>query len=143
MRVNMRARAIASLVLGAAAIAVVVSVLPGSGGSGRGGAPLPAGARPRGVGLAGIAAAYGYPSRCLSITIAASDPTYARADFDHSTPCGRYDGYATAIFRRLDGAWRPVLDATGYSCPVGTLPAAVQADLDVCALTVSSVAGRQ
>jgi hypothetical protein len=38
----------------------------------------------------------------------------------------------TAIFYRTDGAWLPVLDATSYSCPVGTLPIAVQKGLGVC-----------
>jgi hypothetical protein len=38
----------------------------------------------------------------------------------------------TAIFHRVDGVWRPVLDATGYSCPNPSLSTAVQAALDVC-----------
>jgi hypothetical protein len=84
------------------------------------------------AGPAGVAAAYGYPLHCLRVTIAQTDHAYARADFDHRRPCGRYDGYVTAIFYRIDGAWLPVLDATSYSCPVATLPIAVQQELGVC-----------
>ncbi|MGO9976981.1 MAG: hypothetical protein ACLP01_30110 [Solirubrobacteraceae bacterium] len=92
-------------------------------------------AQSRRAGAEGVAAAYGYPSSCLSVTIAADDPAYARADFDRARPCGRYGGDPTAIFRRIDGAWRPVLDAVTYSCPVPSLPPAVQVDLDVCGQT--------
>ena len=80
----------------------------------------------------GVAAAYGYPQRCLSITIFPEYPEYARADFDHSQPCGRYSGYSTAIFLRVDHTWRLVLNATGYTCPVRRVPARVQAALGVC-----------
>ena len=86
----------------------------------------------RDSGPAGVAAAYGYPLRCLSITIPARDRAYARADFDRTAPCGRYEGYPTAIFHRVGGAWRPVLDAVSYSCPVASLPRSVQAELAVC-----------
>lgn len=83
-------------------------------------------------GARGVAAAYGYPPRCLAVTIPGEDPTYARADFDRSSRCGRYDGDATAIFHRVDGAWRSVVDAVSYSCPVGSLPRRVQLELGVC-----------
>jgi hypothetical protein len=83
-------------------------------------------------GAAGVAAAYGYPLRCLTVTILANDPTHARADFNHLTTCGRYTGYPTVIFHYDSGAWRIVLDAVAYFCPVDSLPAAVQTDLGVC-----------
>jgi hypothetical protein len=83
-------------------------------------------------GPAGVAAAYGYPLRCLRVTIVAADDNYARADFNHLSPCGRYTWYPTAIFHYDSGAWRPVLDAAAYSCPVHSLPAAVQTELEVC-----------
>jgi hypothetical protein len=83
-------------------------------------------------GSAGVAAAYGYPLRCLTVTIASADRSYARADYNRVSACGRYDGTATAIFRRVDGEWRPVLDATGYSCPIASLSRAVAAELAVC-----------
>jgi hypothetical protein len=86
----------------------------------------------RSRGPAGVAAAYGYPARCLSITISTRDPAYARADFDHATPCGRYDGPVTAILERLDGAWRRVFVNVNFSCPVVALPVVVQEQLDVC-----------
>jgi hypothetical protein len=86
----------------------------------------------RGPGPAGVAAAYRHPLRCLSISFATGDRDFARADFDRASPCGRYDGYATAIFQRVDGRWRSVLDSVSYACPVSTLPAAVQKSLAVC-----------
>jgi hypothetical protein len=83
-------------------------------------------------GPAGVAAAYGYPLPCLSVTIAPSDRAYARADYNRASACGRYDGTVTAIFHRVDGEWRIVLDATGYSCPIAALSRAVATELDVC-----------
>lgn len=83
-------------------------------------------------GAAGVASAYGYPPRCLSVTIAPADPSYARADYNRVSACGRYDGTVTAIFHRVDGEWRPVLDATGYACPIASLSRAVASELAVC-----------
>jgi hypothetical protein len=60
------------------------------------------------------------------------DPAFARADFDHGSPCGRYSGYSTAIFHRVDQKWQPVLEAVGYPCPVARIPPAVQRELGVC-----------
>jgi hypothetical protein len=83
-------------------------------------------------GPAGVAAAYGYPLDCLSITILAIRGSYARADFNHANPCGRYTGYPTAVFHYASGGWRPVLVVSSYLCPVSSLPVAVQTALDVC-----------
>jgi hypothetical protein len=55
-----------------------------------------------------------------------------RERFDRDDACGRFSGYATAIFHRVDGGWRPALLALGYSCPVASLPRAVQVELGVC-----------
>jgi hypothetical protein len=124
-----RATVVIVLVLAAVAMgAAVVGAL--AGGRDRAARRDTAGAEL--AGPAGVAAAYGYPPRCLSVTIAHTNHAYARADFDHSSACGRYDGYVTAIFYRIDGAWLPVLDATSYSCPVATLPTGVQNELGVC-----------
>jgi hypothetical protein len=60
-------------------------------------------------GPAGVAAAYGYPLSCLRVTISASDPAFARAEFDHHRSCGYASGFATALFHRFDGEWHPVL----------------------------------
>jgi hypothetical protein len=68
----------------------------------------------------------------LSITIPPANRTYARADFNHASPCGRYTGYPTAIFHYASGAWRPVLEAVSYRCPVESLPVPVQRELAVC-----------
>ena len=92
----------------------------------------PSSAAARDPGQAGVAAAYGYPLRCLSVTIASANRSYARADYNRVSACGRYDGTVTAIFHRVGGAWRPVLDATGYSCPIVSLSRAVATELDVC-----------
>jgi len=83
-------------------------------------------------GPAGVAAAYGYPLRCLTVTIAPANRSYARADYNRVSACGRYDGTVTAIFHRVDREWRPVLDATGYSCPIASLSRAVATELAVC-----------
>src|SRR5262249_3724381 len=80
----------------------------------------------------GVAAAYGHPLGCLSITILPASRTHARADFNHASPCGRYTGDPTAIFHYASGAWRAVLEAVSYQCPVEFLPVAVQRELDVC-----------
>ena len=88
--------------------------------------------RAREAGVAGVAQAYGHRLRCLSITIAPDDPAYARADFNRAVPCGRYAGYATAIFHRVHGAWLLVLDSLHYSCPAAGVPPALQAELGVC-----------
>ncbi|HEX4009907.1 MAG TPA: hypothetical protein VHX62_07855 [Solirubrobacteraceae bacterium] len=129
-------RAIGVSALVAAAVAVAVRA-PGPGAHpshARGPSAMRRHANPaaRKPGSAGVAAAYGFPLRCLTITIPPGHPAYARADFNH-TECGRFDGYVTAIFHRVGGDWRPVLEALGYACPVAGLPAPVQADLSVCA----------
>ena len=118
--------AIVALVLLAAILAMAGTLLPGPDGARH---VVSALARERGP--AGVAAAYGYPLRCLSITIA-TDQVYARADFNHLRPCGRFTGYSTAIFHRIMGAWRAVFDAAGYFCPVVSLPVNVQTELGVC-----------
>lgn len=79
-----------------------------------------------------MAAAYGYPARCVRVTIASSDHAFARADFNHGSPCGRFAGDPTAIFHVVDGAWRPVLEAVTYPCPAVGIPSAVQRELEVC-----------
>jgi hypothetical protein len=83
-------------------------------------------------GPAGVAAAYGFPLRCLRVTILTPGDSYARADFNHASHCGLYAWDPTAIFHWVTGSWRTVLNADQYHCPVGTLPAVVQTRLDVC-----------
>jgi hypothetical protein len=122
-----RVRSVALLVAASAVLGAVVAI---AGSPGIRPQRVPAAARADGP--LGVAAAYGYPLRCLSVTIAATDPSYARADFDHAVSCGRYDGYSTAIFHRIDDVWRPVLDAINYSCPVAVVPSSVQSELGVC-----------
>lgn len=125
---------------GIAAIALMVTTFAATAGvlsSKRDGRSDRVRALARGSGAAGVAAAYGYPLRCLSVTILATDRSYARADFNRVNACGRYTGYPTAIFHRVGGAWRTALDAVGYACPVHSLPVAVQTELGVCALSTT------
>lgn len=119
--------AVVALALSGAILATAVA-LPGDRDRGR----RVVSAMARESGPAGVAAAYGYPLRCLSITIIGARQRYARADFDHKSPCGRFTGYSTAIFIRVLGAWRPVLEAVGYVCPVTSLPVDMQTELGVC-----------
>lgn len=127
-----RRRVTAALLL---ALVVTLAAAAGAGGAGwlagRLGGPGPDPVTHE-RGAAGVAAAYGRPLGCLEITILPTAPSYARADFDHRTPCGRYTGDPTAIFHYVAGGWRAVLDAVDYACPVPSLPAAVQAELGVC-----------
>lgn len=86
----------------------------------------------RSPGLDPIAAAYRHPLRCLTFTVSAADPAYARAQLDRAGRCALYTGWVPTIFRRVDGGWRAVLEEADYSCPVASLPAVVQAQLGVC-----------
>jgi hypothetical protein len=111
------------------AFATAVVVLA-SGPAGGGHRPTHAGVRA--PGRAGVAAAYGFPLKCLSVEISTHDPRFARADFDRSVPCGRWAGYSTAIFRRTGGMWSAVVEAIRYACPVRSLPPPVEQELGVC-----------
>ena len=84
------------------------------------------------AGPAGVAAAYGDPLHCVSVTIAGPDRAYARVDLDRAAACGRFGWGDTAVFRRSDGAWRRVLDASSYTCPAAAVPRAVQVELSIC-----------
>jgi hypothetical protein len=64
----------------------------------------------RGAATGAVAAAFGYPHRCLSITISPADPDYASAHVDRAGACARYRGYVNASFHRVEGVWRLVLD---------------------------------
>lgn len=113
-------------------VVVVVAGIAVMSSSGRRDVPRRASAGAGRIGPAGVAAAYGYPPRCLSVTISAIDRAFARADFNHGSLCGQYAGDATAIFHRVDRVWRPVLDAVSYQCPLATVPPAVQSELGIC-----------
>jgi hypothetical protein len=123
------ARRRAALAIGAigaiGALAAVVAIVLG-GGSARRGDPVTA------RGPNGVAAAYGYPLGCMSVTIPAADRTYARADLSHVAGCGRNTGYAPAIFHYVAGRWRLVPDAIGYTCNPTAMPAAVEQAFELC-----------
>lgn len=114
-----------------AAGALIATSLPAESGSGAQGVS----ARAHEPGAAGVAAAYGYPLRCLTVTFSRVDADYARADVEHTGQCWRYRGDVLAVFKRVAGAWRALLRGGIYSCPVGGMPAAVQLDLAVCPQT--------
>lgn len=140
IRVVPNRRVLAGLVVVCAGLAAILGGLL-AGGTGPPGAVRAAG--PGTAGPAGVAAAYKYPLACLTVTLAVSDPAYASARLDRVSPCWRYGAYGTAIFRRIGGSWRLMLDAPSYQCPVASLPAAVQAELAICPLTVPRLAVRR
>lgn len=134
-RVGTSARLIAGLAVALAAVGVVVM---GARQSERAGTPHAVRVtQSSSAGRAGVAVAYQYPFRCLSVTISAIDPSYARAELDRASPCWRYGAYSIAVFHRVHGAWRTVLDTTSYSCPVPSVPSAVQTQLGICPRTVT------
>jgi hypothetical protein len=124
---------VAAAALSAAGVIVVATSFGGGGVSSH----RPAAGTDQG-GPTGVAAAYGYPTRCLSVTIASTDHAFARADFNHVGPCGQYAGDPTAIFHVVRGGWRPVLEAVSYPCPATGIPPAVQKELSVCPETAQS-----
>jgi hypothetical protein len=87
---------------------------------------------PRSAGPDPIAPAYRYPFRCLTFTVAASDPAYARVALGRAGACRTAAHWVPAIMHRVDGRWHPVLVLGTQPCPATTLPAAVQAELGVC-----------
>lgn len=103
--------AIVVLALVVAILATAVT-LPGEGAGD--GVRLPA-ATARQAGPAGVAAAYGHPLRCLRIMILAAGERYASAVFSHTSQCRRFTGHSTAIFLRVMGSWRPVIEVAGTS----------------------------
>jgi hypothetical protein len=122
---------IAVLVIALAAAATVGVV--SSRGTGTAAGPLQAHAPQASTpGPVGVAAAYRYPRACLSVTIAAIDPTYAAVHLNRASPCWRYGVYVTAVFQRVAGVWRMVLDTTGAGCPVTSVPPSVLAQLGLC-----------
>jgi hypothetical protein len=89
-------------------IALLGAIAAGVSLADRGGGARTAG-DPRAAAPA-VAAAFGYPLRCLTVTIYPSDPSYARAHVDPSRGCERYGGYVNASFHLVRGTWRLVLD---------------------------------
>lgn len=87
---------------------------------------------PHSVGPDRIAADYRYPFRCIVMTVAASDPSYVRADLDRASTCARDAAWTSTIFHRVDGTWRTVIVMAGHTCPVHALPQRVQVELGVC-----------
>ena len=84
------------------------------------------------VGPASVAAVYGDPLGCLRVTIAPADPSYARVVYNRVSACRRNDGTITAIYHRVDGDWRPVLDAKAYACPIASRSRALASEPGVC-----------
>jgi hypothetical protein len=95
------------LPLAAVMLVAVVAILIARNQTGP--ASGPAGAAQR-ADTAAVAAAFGYPQRCLSIAVSAADPDYASAHVDRTGRCTTYHGYVNASFHRADGVWRLILD---------------------------------
>jgi hypothetical protein len=87
-------------------LAVLVAVLLTGGGTG---AATPPDALPQPAGAA-VAAAFGYPERCLRIAVSAADPDFAIVHVERDRACGNYRGYVNASFHRVDGTWRLIFD---------------------------------
>jgi hypothetical protein len=83
-------------------------------------------------GPVGVAAAYQYPRDCLDVTMDAADPAYAAVRLNRVSPCWRYGVYATAIFHRVAGVWRMVLNVAAAGCPMTSIPATVRMQLGLC-----------
>ena len=123
--------AIVALVLLAAILAMAGTPMGGPDGARQ---VVSALARERGP--AGVAAAYGYPLRCLSITILATDQAYTRADFNHLRPCGASPDTRRQSLPR-HGRVAPGALWADYVCPVASLPFNVQQD-SACVCTRAS-----
>ena len=92
------------------ALAGLVALMPTGGGRGGGTAAVtPPDALPQRAGTA-VAAAFGYPERCLRIAVSAADPDFAIVHVERDRACGNYRGYVNASFHRVGGAWRLVFD---------------------------------
>jgi hypothetical protein len=59
---------------------------------------------------AAVAAAFGYPERCLRIAVSAADPDFASVHVERAGACWNYRGYVNASFHRVEGAWRLIFD---------------------------------
>lgn len=84
------------------------------------------------VGPDALAAAFREALRCQTLTFAANDPQYFRAQPDRTGACREYSPDHVVIYREIGREFRIVLDAPGYSCPVASLPAIVQSELGIC-----------
>jgi len=70
---------------------------------------------------AALAAAFGYPERCLRIAVSAANPDFASVHVQRTGACGNYRGYVNASFHRVDGAWRLIFDEGQLFVPNGLL----------------------
>ena len=84
------------------------------------------------VGPDALAAAFREALRCQTLTFAANDPEYFRAQPDRTGACRQYSPDHVVIYHEIDREFRIVLDAPNYSCPVVSLPAIVQSELGIC-----------
>lgn len=92
VKVRHRARVVLSVAFALAALGTLIATTwPSGSASRRGSAGVH---RARAGEKAAIAAAfdYPYPLRCLTITVSASDPDFARAFVDRTKGCGEYHG---------------------------------------------------
>ena len=102
------ARVVLPVALALVALGAIVATGLGGGPTRRAGAARGVAAEEK----AAIAAAFGdrYPTHCLTITISASTPAFARARVNRTPACARYHGYLNASFQRAGRTWRLVRD---------------------------------
>jgi hypothetical protein len=132
-----RARGVTSRIAVIGALAAIAGAaggeLAGSKTRARHGRPTKAVALPEAV-------AYRFPLGCLGATLLGRSSLRADVGANRTGPCWHYGVYVTAVLRRVDGAWRLMLDARSDSCPSVPLPATIRALLAECAKTEVGVA---
>jgi len=84
------------------------------------------------VGPDPVAAWFRGSLRCQTLTFAAGDRAYFRAQPDRSGDCRQSSPGHPVIYREVGREFRAVLDARDYSCPVRSLPVIVQQQLGLC-----------
>jgi hypothetical protein len=84
------------------------------------------------VGPDAVAASFRESLRCQTLTYAAGDRAYFRAQPNRSGDCRQSSPGRPVIYREVGREFRAVLDASDYSCPVRSLPVIVQQQLGLC-----------
>jgi hypothetical protein len=93
------------------------------------------------IGPDALAAAFREALRCHTLTYAASDPEYFRAQPARTGACRQYGAASAVIYRQVNREFRLVLDTADYVCPVRGLPPEVQVELGLCPKSGSAQIG--
>ena len=84
------------------------------------------------IGPDALAAAFREGLRCQTLAFASRDPSYFRAQPDHSGDCRGHGPGQAVVYHEVDREFRVVLDIAAYSCPVRGMPTLVQRELGLC-----------